>query len=129
MVVIISTLALIASPYLTGASSKAKLTAVKGNVSSGAITASVLMNMDDLPPEKAVPAIIQKGNFPEGATEASEAAFTPSPFDGELKAYGGKGPGQVDVIVSEEPYGVLLQGYDQKGNPIPTARKFVPFNE
>jgi prepilin-type N-terminal cleavage/methylation domain-containing protein len=131
VVVIISTLALIASPYLTGASSKAKISAVKGNVASGAITASVLMNLNELTPEEAIPEIIQKSNYPDtkGNKIDSEAEqYVPSPFSPKLKAYGGRGAGQVDVSISEEPYGIVLQGYDGRGNPIPSARKFVPYD-
>lgn len=132
VVVIISALALIASPYLTGASSKAKISAVKGNVASGAVSASVFVNLDDVGVEEVVARVIQKGNYPEskGEEEASASSeYVPSPFDPSLKAYGGKGPGQVDVTVSEDPPGILLQGYDGKGNPIPGAKKFVPVDE
>ncbi len=131
VVVIISALALIASPYLTGASSKAKLSAVKGNVASAAVSAAVFLNMDELTPETAIPQVIQKGNYPDSSLEDSSEStqFVPSPFDSQLKAYGGKGPGQVDVTLSTEPSGILIQGYDSKGNPIPSARKFVPYDE
>ncbi len=132
VVVIISALALIASPYLTGASSKAKLSAVKGNVASAAVSAAVFLNMDELPPEDALVKIIEKGNYPdhkdEGDSRATEQ-FVPSPFDNTLKAYGGRGPGQVDIALSSDPQGLLIQGYDAKGNPIPTAKKFVPYDE
>lgn len=131
VVVIISALALIASPYLTGASSKAKISAVKGNVASGAVSASVFINLDGISLEEAVTKVIQKGNYPDskGEEEGSGGEYIPSPFDPSLKAYGGKGPGQVDVSISEEPAGILLQGYDGKGNPIPGAKKFVPADE
>lgn len=131
VVVIISALALIASPYLTGASSKAKISAVKGNVASAAVSAAVFINMDELKPEDVLAKTIQKGNYPDSkGDEASETTqFVPSPFDSSLKAYGGKGPGQVDVSLSNDPAGILLQGYDGKGNPIPTAHKFVPYDE
>ena len=131
VVVIISTLALIASPYLTGASSKAKLSAVKGNVASAAVSASVFINLDELAPTEAVPKVIQKGNYPDSGTkgDADSAQYVPSPFDAKLKAYGGKGPGQVDVTESDDPAGVIIQGYDSQGNPIPNARKFVPYDQ
>lgn len=131
VVVIISALALIASPYLTGASSKAKISAVKGNVASGAVSASVFLNMDDMSLQDAVSKVIEKGNYPEkkGSDGEEGDQFVPSPFDSKLKAYGGKGPGQVDVFVSDEPSGIVLQGYDGKGNPISGARKFVPAEE
>jgi prepilin-type N-terminal cleavage/methylation domain-containing protein len=130
VVVIISALALIASPYLTGASSKAKISAVKGNVASAAVSASVLINLDELTPADAVPQIIQKGNYPDAHDENTESAqFVPSPFDSKLKAYGGRGPGQVEITLSEDPSGILIQGYDGQGNPIPSAKKFVPYDE
>lgn len=132
VVVIISALALIASPYLMGATSKAKISAVKGNVASAAVSAAVLLNMDELAPEEALVKVIQKGNFPDqkgGAEGESAAQFVPSPFDSSLKAYGGRGPGQVDVSLSTESPGILIQGYDNKGNPIPAAKKFVPYDE
>lgn len=131
VVVIISALALIASPYLTGASSKSKISAVKGNVASGAVSASVFINLDGTSSEEAIAKVIQKGNYPEskGEEDGSDNQYVPSPFDPSLKAYGGKGPGQVDVSISEDPVGILLQGYDGKGNLIPGAKKFVPIDE
>ena len=132
VVVIISALALIASPYLTGASSKAKISAVKGNVASAAVSAAVFLNMDELTPEDAVVKVIEKGNYPDhkGDTDAGASdQFVPSPFDSSIKAYGGRGPGQVDISISKDPQGILIQGYDGKGNPIPTAKKFVPYDE
>jgi prepilin-type N-terminal cleavage/methylation domain-containing protein len=132
VVVIISALALIASPYLTGASSKAKLSAVKGNVASAAVSAAVFINMDELAPEDAVIKVIEKGNYPDqkddGGNSDSEQ-FVPSPFDSTLKAFGGRGPGQVDIALSSDPSGLVIQGYDGKGNPIPTAKKFVPYDD
>ena len=131
VVVIISALALIASPYLTGASSKAKISAVKGNVASGAVSASVFINLDEMTLDEAVSKVIQKGNYPEskGETDEAEGQYVPSPFDPSLKAYGGKGPGQVEVTASSDPAGLVLQGYDGKGNPLPSVRKFVPLDE
>ena len=120
---IISALALIASPYLTGASSKAKVSAVKANVSNGAITASVLINLEEKTPEDAVPLIIRKGNYPDSKLDEDEpeGEFIPSPYDAKLKAYGGKGPGQVDVFVSEDPMnsvaigtGIMLDSLSRK---------------
>ena len=95
VVVIISALALIASPYLTGASSKAKLSAVKGNVASAAISASVFLNLDEVTPDE-IHKTILKGNYPDTKADSDAEpteAFIPSPFDGKLKAFGGKGPG------------------------------------
>jgi prepilin-type N-terminal cleavage/methylation domain-containing protein len=132
VVVIISALALIASPYLTGASSKAKLSAVKGNVASAAVSAAVFLNMDELSPDDALIKIIEKGNYPDHKDEGDSSTsdqFVPSPFDNTLKAFGGRGPGQVDIILSNDPQGLVIQGYDGKGNPIPTAKKFVPYEE
>jgi prepilin-type N-terminal cleavage/methylation domain-containing protein len=130
VLVIISSLALIASPYLSGAASKAKTAAVKGNVASAAISAAVFLNMDEISLEEAITKTIQKGNYPDQkANGAQGEEYVPSPFDPKLKAYGGKGPGQVDVTISEDPLGVILQGYDGKGNPIRMAKKFVPFDE
>jgi prepilin-type N-terminal cleavage/methylation domain-containing protein len=132
VVVIISALALIASPYLTGASSKAKLSAVKGNVASAAVSASVFLNMDELSPGDSIIQVIEKGNYPDHKGESDNSSpeqFVPSPFDNSLKAYGGKGPGQVDITLSTDPPGLLIQGYDGKGNPIPTAKKFVPYDD
>lgn len=132
VVVIISALALIASPYLTGASSKAKLSAVKGNVASAAVSAAVFLNMDELSPDDALIKIIEKGNYPDHKDEGDNSTsdqFVPSPFDSTLKAFGGRGPGQVDISLSNDPKGLVIQGYDGKGNPIPTAKKFVPYEE
>jgi hypothetical protein len=84
--------------------------------------------MDELPLEDAVAKVISRGNYPDGnkTQEDSGNNYVPSPFEPTLKAYGGKGPGQVDIILSEEPTGMILQGYDGKGDPIPSAKKFVP---
>jgi hypothetical protein len=100
-------------------------------VSNGAITASVLINLEEKPPEDVVPLVIQKGNYPDSSSDEGEpeGGFIPSPYDPKLKAFGGKGPGQVDVYISEAPLGIVLQGYDGQGNKIPSAKKFVPFDE
>lgn len=130
VVVIISSLALIASPYLTGASTKAKLTAVKGNVASAAMTAAVLLNLDEMTPETAIPEIVRKCNYPESKTgkNSETSSYVPSPFDAKLKAFGAHGPGQVDIAISQEPYGITIQGFDNNSKPIASARKFVPFD-
>ena len=131
VVVIISALALIAAPYLTGASTKAKVSAVKANVASAAVSASVFINMDELNASDTIVKVIEKGNYPDHKKDeevSNSAEFVPSPFDSHLKAFGGKGMGQVDLQVSDDPAGIIIQGYDGKGDPIPNAKKFVPYD-
>jgi prepilin-type N-terminal cleavage/methylation domain-containing protein len=132
VVVILGVLALIAAPTLLNAADKAKVGAVKANVSAAASTVTTYLAVDEMTGANASSTAIETlNNGGDGTADTEDDAC--SPFDSvsdmssgcNIDAYTDASPEKGQVVIAADgsnEYAVNIKGYGKDGSTVVAAK-------